>query len=193
MPAAAEVQTPIVHQEPISPQPPAMETRFASTASIAATGDPAVTSEPTEPYYSPAAEQPSTAASPNAMPSHGAGAISSAMIDIVSELTGYPADMLGLDMDIEADLGIDSIKRVEILSTLEDRLPGLPQVTPDIMGGLKTLGQICDYLTSGSDETDIAAHSTKQSSDHLQSADALEKSPSPDFEPASFSAIVALH
>ncbi len=70
------------------------------------------------------------------------------LIDIVSELTGYPVEMLTLDMDIEADLGIDSIKRVEILSTLEDRVPGLPATPPDIMGSLKTLGQICDYLMS---------------------------------------------
>ncbi len=70
------------------------------------------------------------------------------LIDIVSDLTGYPAEMLGLDLDIEADLGIDSIKRVEILSNLEDRIPGMPTITPDIMGSLKTLGQICDYLTS---------------------------------------------
>ena len=31
-------------------------------------------------------------------------------------------EMLGLDMDIEADLGIDSIKRVEILSIVEAEL-----------------------------------------------------------------------
>ena len=43
----------------------------------------------------------------------------------ISDLTGYPEEMLNLDMDIEADLGIDSIKRVEILSVLEDRLPEL--------------------------------------------------------------------
>jgi acyl carrier protein len=65
---------------------------------------------------------------------------------IVSQLTGYPVEMLGLDMDIEADLGIDSIKRVEILSALEERMPHLPKVTPDMVGTLKTLGQICDYL-----------------------------------------------
>ena len=42
-------------------------------------------------------------------------ALHAALLAVVSELTGYPAAMLGLDMDIEADLGIDSIKRVEIL------------------------------------------------------------------------------
>jgi polyketide-type polyunsaturated fatty acid synthase PfaA len=44
------------------------------------------------------------------------------MLEIVSQLTGYPTEMLGLDMDIEAELGIDSIKRVEILSTLEEKM-----------------------------------------------------------------------
>jgi hypothetical protein len=35
---------------------------------------------------------------------------------IVSERTGYPEDMLDVDANIEADLGIDSIKRMEILT-----------------------------------------------------------------------------
>ena len=111
------------------------------------------------------------------------------MIDIVSDLTGYPPDMLGLDMDMEADLGIDSIKRVEILSTLEDRLPGLPQVTPDIMGGLKTLGQICAYLASGSGETDMTGPSADESFVHVPSAEMSEKTPSPALETAPFAAI----
>jgi acyl transferase domain-containing protein/NAD(P)-dependent dehydrogenase (short-subunit alcohol dehydrogenase family) len=72
------------------------------------------------------------------------------LVDIVAELTGYPAEMLGLQMDIESDLGIDSIKRVEILSALEEKMPHLPKVTPDMMGTLRTLEQICDHLSSGS-------------------------------------------
>lgn len=40
------------------------------------------------------------------------------LLRIVSERTGYPEDMLSLDLDLEADLGIDSIKRVEILGVL---------------------------------------------------------------------------
>ena len=39
------------------------------------------------------------------------------LLRVTSERTGYPKEMLKLDSDIEADLGIDSIKRVEILST----------------------------------------------------------------------------
>jgi hypothetical protein len=48
--------------------------------------------------------------------------IEATLLEVVSQLTGYPVEMLGLDMDIESELGIDSIKRVEILSTLEDHL-----------------------------------------------------------------------
>jgi acyl transferase domain-containing protein/NAD(P)-dependent dehydrogenase (short-subunit alcohol dehydrogenase family) len=79
---------------------------------------------------------------------NSAAEIKAILVGIVSELTGYPEEMLGMDMDIESDLGIDSIKRVEILSALEEKKPDLPKVTPDMMGSLKTLGQICDYLTS---------------------------------------------
>ncbi|MBU0544042.1 MAG: SDR family NAD(P)-dependent oxidoreductase, partial [Proteobacteria bacterium] len=72
--------------------------------------------------------------------------IKEALIETVSHLTGYPVETLGLDMDLEADLGIDSIKRVEIFSLLEEKIPGIPSIQPEVMGSLKTLGKIIDYL-----------------------------------------------
>lgn len=45
------------------------------------------------------------------------------LVQLVSDRTGYPTEMLGLDQDIEAELGIDSIKRVEILGALQKQLP----------------------------------------------------------------------
>jgi len=81
--------------------------------------------------------------------------IEKSMLEVVSQLTGYPIEMLNMDMDIEADLGIDSIKRVEILSTLEEKNPDLPSVSPEIMGSLKTLGQVAEYL-SGASKTDAS-------------------------------------
>ncbi|GMU55901.1 MAG: hypothetical protein AMXMBFR33_50470 [Candidatus Xenobia bacterium] len=48
----------------------------------------------------------------------------SRLVALVSERTGYPPAMLGADLDIEAQLGVDSIKRLEILdrfvTTLSD-------------------------------------------------------------------------
>ena len=80
-----------------------------------------------------------SAAPPSALPT---GNVSSALLQVVAEKTGYPMEMLTLEMDLESDLGIDSIKRVEILAAIEDKVPGLPKVSPDQLGSLRTLGQI---------------------------------------------------
>ncbi|MDM8536112.1 SDR family NAD(P)-dependent oxidoreductase [Desulfobacterales bacterium HSG17] len=74
--------------------------------------------------------------------------LTAAMLSVVAEKTGYPSEMLELDMDMEADLGIDSIKRVEILAAVMEQFPELPEVNPDELAPLKTLGQIVDKLTS---------------------------------------------
>jgi NAD(P)-dependent dehydrogenase (short-subunit alcohol dehydrogenase family)/acyl carrier protein len=74
--------------------------------------------------------------------------IENLLLETVGRLTGYPVEMLGLDMNIEADLGIDSIKRVEILSSLEEEIPNLPTLSPEIMGEIKTLGQIVEVLSN---------------------------------------------
>ena len=59
-----------------------------------------------------------------------ASGISAALTAAVSEKTGYPPESLDPDMDLEADLGIDSIKRVEILSAIQEKLPAAPKVKP---------------------------------------------------------------
>jgi len=80
-------------------------------------------------------------------------AITETMLAVVSEKTGYPIEMLELSMSMDADLGIDSIKRVEILSCLQERLPSAPVIGPDQLGVLNTLGQIADYLGAGAAPT----------------------------------------
>lgn len=90
-------------------------------------------------------------------PAADSGKFAAALLAVVSELTGYPSDMLDLGMDMEADLGIDSIKRVEILAALEARMPELPSVQPDHMGSLRTLQQIVEYCApTGASTTDAA-------------------------------------
>ena len=48
--------------------------------------------------------------------------IAAMLMDVVSDLSGYPTDMLEPNQEIEADLGIDSIKRMEILTYFESKL-----------------------------------------------------------------------
>ncbi|MBL4578886.1 MAG: beta-ketoacyl synthase, partial [SAR324 cluster bacterium] len=76
------------------------------------------------------------------------GEIAPALLAIIGEKTGYPAEMLELGMDMEADLGIDSIKRVEIMWSLQEQLPHLPQVRGSEMSELRTLKEIVDHLGS---------------------------------------------
>ncbi|MDI6796901.1 MAG: SDR family NAD(P)-dependent oxidoreductase, partial [Desulfatibacillaceae bacterium] len=76
----------------------------------------------------------------------GEDALISALLEVVSEKTGYPAAMLDLSMDMEADLGIDSIKRVEILGALMEAHPHLPEPNPEDLAELKTLGQIVEHM-----------------------------------------------
>ncbi len=68
------------------------------------------------------------------------------LLDVVSEKTGYPVDMLDLEMGLDADLGIDSIKRVEIFSALQEQLPDTSEVSADQIGQIQTLGQIVELL-----------------------------------------------
>ena len=42
------------------------------------------------------------------------------VLALVAEQTGYPADMLDLDLDLEADLGIDTVKQAELFATIRE-------------------------------------------------------------------------
>jgi acyl transferase domain-containing protein/NAD(P)-dependent dehydrogenase (short-subunit alcohol dehydrogenase family) len=69
------------------------------------------------------------------------------LLAITSEKTGYPVEMLELNMDMEADLGIDSIKRVEIMGALQEKYPDLPKPSNlEELAELRTIGQIVEYL-----------------------------------------------
>ena len=72
--------------------------------------------------------------------------LAQSLLSVVSDKTGYPTQMLELDMDLEADLGIDSIKRVEIMGAMQSQHPDLPPVNPEELAQLRTLGEIVNYM-----------------------------------------------
>ena len=130
----------------------------------------AVKPSPSTPQETPAASKPGEplpAPEPPATPEPTTGpdakALTRTVRQVVCRLTGYPEEMIGLDLDMESDLGIDSIKRVEILSALEESCPDLPQVPPEEMGRLRTLGQIIQQLCSCGQTTDTAPEKPPES------------------------------
>ncbi|MBX9583989.1 MAG: acyltransferase domain-containing protein, partial [Gemmataceae bacterium] len=96
--------------------------------------------EPASPPPAPTVSAPPPAAAGNR------ATVEAALIEVVAEKTGYPAGSLGLGLALDADLGVDSIKRVEILSALQDRLPAAPRVGPEHLGRLHTLQDVADFL-----------------------------------------------
>src|SRR5439155_691766 len=80
-------------------------------------------------------------------PTIAAAAVQETLLAIVSEKTGYPSELLEPAMRLDADLGIDSIKLVEILSALQEQLPDAPVIKPGHLGTLQTLGDIVTFLT----------------------------------------------
>jgi acyl transferase domain-containing protein/acyl carrier protein/NAD(P)-dependent dehydrogenase (short-subunit alcohol dehydrogenase family) len=47
-----------------------------------------------------------------------ADSIKEKVLEIVAEKTGYPKDMLDLDLDLEADLGVDTVKQAEMFAAV---------------------------------------------------------------------------
>ena len=90
-----------------------------------------------------------------------AESIEKTVLKIVSDQTGYPEAMLNaeMNMDIEADLGIDSIKRMEIVGELRQYIADLDhhhdpslQIDEDkvfeSMAQIKTLNGLVDWVNS---------------------------------------------
>ncbi|MBF0544979.1 MAG: SDR family NAD(P)-dependent oxidoreductase [Candidatus Riflebacteria bacterium] len=111
--------------------------------------------------------KPQLAMEENALTSPSTGSeFTSILLGIVCEKTGYPQDMLNLDMDMEADLGIDSIKRVEIMSAVQEKMPHAPVIQPDQLGKLKTLSQIINYLGTSANSKGSSSNSGKPSQEN---------------------------
>ena len=46
--------------------------------------------------------------------------VTGTVVGIVSELTGYPPDLLDVDLDLEADLGVDTVKQAEVFAAIRE-------------------------------------------------------------------------
>jgi len=157
----APIPAPIVPQVAVSPLPTPVPVAVPippAAPVVAAAPTLAPVAVPTPVPLAAAPSAPTPAPSP-------AIDLQALMISVVSEKTGYPEEMLGLEMDLEADLGVDSIKRVEILSAVQDEYPGMPDVDPGELGKMRTLSEIVTYMKalipdSGSSSAAVAPAST---------------------------------
>ncbi|AQS37342.1 hypothetical protein Sps_02184 [Shewanella psychrophila] len=144
-PVQAAPLAPVQAQRPVVTAPTVVRAAPVQTVTVAPVAAPA-------PVVAPVATN--TSAAEGVL---SAEKVQATMLEVVAEKTGYPTEMLELEMDMEADLGIDSIKRVEILGTVQDELPGLPELSPEDLAECRTLGEIVAYMNSKLTNTSAAA------------------------------------
>ena len=71
------------------------------------------------------------------------------VVEVVVKHTGYPADFIELDQDLEGELGIDTVKQAEIMAELRD-FYGLPVDESFVLSEHPTLNHMIAYLGAGS-------------------------------------------
>merc|ERR1719472_576908 len=67
------------------------------------------------------------------------------VIAVLAEKTGYEVDMIEMDMALETELGVDSIKRVEILSDVQKEL-GVEAQDVAALSRTQTVGEVVDAM-----------------------------------------------
>ena len=85
---------------------------------------PAVVADHPAPPAIVSSELPVTVPPPSQMPAMAETTVDpivEAVVSIVSEMTGYPPELLDLDLDLEADLGVDTVKQAEVFAAVRER------------------------------------------------------------------------
>ena len=152
-PVSLPVYAPVVAAAAPAAVKPAAEPAAATVAPKAAAPPAAV-----------ATIAPASAVRPAAAPAaRTADEVLAQLLEIVSDRTGYPQEMLDPDANIEADLGIDSIKRMEVLTAFQqaqsDAPRGALQNAMEKLTAVKTLREtaaILAELLAGQTEAAVA-------------------------------------
>ncbi len=109
---------------------------------------------------SPAALPAATPSSNGSANGNGAAAMPTGpelekfLVEFVVEQTGYPEEMVELDADLEADLGIDSIKKAQLFGELAERFHVNVQGTDELsLDDFATLRHVKSFLESAGSNT----------------------------------------
>ncbi|RSM44408.1 type I polyketide synthase [Amycolatopsis balhimycina DSM 5908] len=103
------------------------------------------------PVSPPVIEQPTVV--PVVVSPSKAASVLETVVEVIGERTGYPVEMIEPDLDLEADLSIDSIKRAEIAGELASRL-GLAGGDVEEFAKARTAAAIAELI--GDEPSDAA-------------------------------------
>ncbi|MFE1772783.1 SDR family NAD(P)-dependent oxidoreductase [Streptomyces sp. NPDC059008] len=134
VPPCGEGETPVVVPPSVDPVGP------PATGAVPAPRNAADTA-------SAAAHEPAADRAPDGAPMDVAD-VERILCELVAEKTGYTVEMVDPDLDIQTDLGIDSLKQVEIASEAWQRYPFLPQEDIYRFAQARTVGELARLVHS---------------------------------------------
>ncbi len=79
------------------------------------------------------------------LPSAGSADIEEKLVEVVVKHTGYPADFIEMDQDLEGELGIDTVKQAEIMGEIRD-IFSLPVDDEFVLSDHPTLNHFSAYI-----------------------------------------------
>jgi acyl transferase domain-containing protein len=98
---------------------------------------------PQPPVLVPAAAPADAPAAPAAL---DRPAVLEGLVQLYAEALEYPPEVLEEQIELEADLGVDSVKQTELLARVADRFGLPPQPSGFVIGEFPTLGHIADLV-----------------------------------------------
>ena len=138
----------------------------------AAAPTPAPATPPAPAPATPAPTPAPTAPSPSTAANQSHPEIESVLVSVVVDHTGYPADFIELDQDLEGELGIDTVKQAEIMAEIRDRF-SLPVDEDFVLADHPTLNHFTAYIVK------MQGGSPTQKAPEVEVADEVDKNATP--------------
>ncbi|MCL6542788.1 MAG: SDR family NAD(P)-dependent oxidoreductase [Roseiflexus sp.] len=161
--APAPINGKPVETAPVAPPPPAPEP---------------VVAPPVAPAPAPVAPAPAPVTAAPAM-----DGVTAKVLQIVAEKTGYPPEMLDLDLDLEADLGVDTVKQAETFVAVREAF-GIPQVENLRLRDFPTLRDVVGFVYKQKPELKPSAPTVAAPAVAAPPAPAPAVAPAPTSAPA---------
>ena len=103
------------------------------------------------------------------------------LLELVVEKTGYPKDMLDLDLDLEADLGVDTVKQAELFAAIRE-IYGIPRDDNRKLRDYPTLAHVIRFVYEN--RPDLAGATAPSPATVATTAAALTSAPAVEVKPA---------
>lgn len=99
------------------------------------------------------------------------------VLEKVSEKTGYPVEMLDMELDLEADLGIDTVKQAELFASIRENF-SIPRREDLRLSDYNTLQKVVQFVLDAQAQLKSAEQVEEKSADQPENSVAFEEYPS---------------